>query len=44
MITLQVEKSTQDDALSELSGILGELKNMATDMGSEIDRYALLFQ
>lgn len=35
---IEVEKSKQDDALSELSGILGELKNMATDMGSEIDR------
>ena len=27
----------QDDALSDLSNILGELKVMAIDMGSEID-------
>lgn len=34
----QVEKVKQDDALSELSNILGDLKDMAIDMGSEIDR------
>lgn len=28
----------QDDALSDLSNILGDLKNMAADMGSELDR------
>lgn len=31
----------QDDALADLSNILGELKGMAIDMGSEIER--LLF-
>lgn len=36
----QVEKAKQDDALSDLSDILGELKDMAVDMGSEIERYA----
>ncbi|KAK4479276.1 hypothetical protein RD792_014787 [Penstemon davidsonii] len=35
---VEVEKVKQDDALSDLSNILGELKEMAIDMGSEIDR------
>lgn len=35
---VEVEKVKQDDALSDLSDLLGELKVMATDMGSEIDR------
>jgi hypothetical protein len=34
----QVEKSKQDDALSDISDLLGELKGMAIDMGSEIER------
>lgn len=34
----QVEKAKQDDALLDLSNILGELKVMAVDMGSEIER------
>ncbi|KAJ0106006.1 hypothetical protein Patl1_18841 [Pistacia atlantica] len=34
---VEVEKVKQDDALSELSNILGDLKDMAVDMGSEID-------
>lgn len=36
---LQVENAKQDDAFSDLSNILGELKGMALDMGSEIDRF-----
>lgn len=32
----------QDDALSDLSNILGELKEMAVDMGSEIERLVYL--
>ncbi|KAJ4788186.1 soluble N-ethylmaleimide-sensitive factor adaptor protein 33 [Rhynchospora pubera] len=36
---VEVEKMKQDDALDDLSNILGELKEMAQDMGSEIDRY-----
>jgi hypothetical protein len=32
----------QDDGLDDLSNILGELKVMARDMGSEIDRYLSL--
>lgn len=32
----------QDDALSDLSNILGELKEMAVDMGSELDKYGLI--
>ncbi|XP_073286909.1 SNAP25 homologous protein SNAP33-like, partial [Primulina huaijiensis] len=42
-ITLQkveFEKAKQDDSLSDLSNILGELKHMAIDMGSEIERLA----
>ncbi|KAL5208220.1 hypothetical protein ABZP36_032655 [Zizania latifolia] len=35
---VEVEKEKQDDALSDLSNILTELKGMAVDIGSEIDR------
>ncbi|XP_058070300.1 SNAP25 homologous protein SNAP33-like [Magnolia sinica] len=35
---VEVEKAKQDDALSDLSNLLGELKDMAIDMGSEIGR------
>eukprot|EP00262_Sarcandra_glabra_P015339 TRINITY_DN4709_c2_g2_i1.p1 TRINITY_DN4709_c2_g2~~TRINITY_DN4709_c2_g2_i1.p1 ORF type:complete len:308 (-),score=53.15 TRINITY_DN4709_c2_g2_i1:84-1007(-) len=35
---VEVEKVKQDDVLSDLSNLLGELKNMAVDMGSEIER------
>ncbi|CAH9120938.1 unnamed protein product [Cuscuta epithymum] len=35
---VEVEKAKQDDALSDLSNLLGELKEMAIDMGSEIER------
>ncbi|XP_022768927.1 SNAP25 homologous protein SNAP33-like [Durio zibethinus] len=35
---VEVEKAKQDDALSDLSDLLGELKGMAIDMGSEIER------
>ncbi|KAL9389172.1 hypothetical protein Peur_017777 [Populus x canadensis] len=35
---VEVEKAKQDDALSDLSNILGDLKGMAVDMGSELDR------
>ncbi|KAL1531697.1 putative SNAP25 homologous protein SNAP33 [Salvia divinorum] len=34
---VEVEKRKQDDALGDLSNMLGELKNMAVDMGSEIE-------
>lgn len=34
----QVEKAKQDDTLDDLSNLLGDLKNMALDMGSEIER------
>lgn len=33
-----MEKAKQDDAFSDLSNILGDLKEMAIGMGSEIDR------
>ncbi|XP_027331756.1 SNAP25 homologous protein SNAP33-like [Abrus precatorius] len=36
---VEVEKVKQDDALSDLSDLLGELKEMAVDMGSEIERH-----
>ncbi|KAL6640200.1 hypothetical protein ACP70R_022049 [Stipagrostis hirtigluma subsp. patula] len=35
---VELEKAKQDDALSDLSDILTELKGMAVDMGSEIER------
>ncbi|XP_004298390.1 PREDICTED: putative SNAP25 homologous protein SNAP30 [Fragaria vesca subsp. vesca] len=35
---VEAEKAKQDDALSDLSNILGDLKGMATDMGSELER------
>ncbi|KAK9276873.1 hypothetical protein L1049_006410 [Liquidambar formosana] len=35
---VEVEKAKQDDALSDLSNILGELKYMASDMGNELGR------
>ncbi|KAJ4961983.1 hypothetical protein NE237_021893 [Protea cynaroides] len=35
---VEVEKVKQDDALSDLSNILGDLKVMAVDMGTEIER------
>ncbi|KAL6634486.1 hypothetical protein ACP70R_027157 [Stipagrostis hirtigluma subsp. patula] len=38
MDKVQVEKQKQDDALDDLSGVLGQLKGMAVDMGSELDR------
>lgn len=38
----QVEKAKQDDAFSDLSNLLDELKDMAVDMGSEIERLAAL--
>ncbi|CAA2998231.1 SNAP25 homologous SNAP30 [Olea europaea subsp. europaea] len=38
MQQVEFEKAKQDDALSDLSNILGDLKGMAFDMGSELDR------
>ncbi|XP_075497007.1 LOW QUALITY PROTEIN: putative SNAP25 homologous protein SNAP30 [Primulina tabacum] len=35
---VELEKEKQDDALSDLSNILGELKGMAVDMGTELNR------
>lgn len=35
---VEVEKAKQDDAFSDLSNILGDLKGMAVDMGTELDR------
>lgn len=37
---MEIEK--QDQGLSDLSDLLGELKNMAVDMGSEIERFSLI--
>lgn len=39
-----MEKAKQDDALSDLSNILGDLKGMAVDMGGELDRLVALYQ
>ncbi|KAJ8483813.1 hypothetical protein OPV22_016298 [Ensete ventricosum] len=38
MDKVQVEKTKQDDTLSDLSDVLGQLKGMAVDMGTEMDR------
>ncbi|KAL3812277.1 hypothetical protein ACJIZ3_013545 [Penstemon smallii] len=38
MQRVEMEKAKQDDGLSELSDILGDLKGMAIDMGSELNR------
>ncbi|XP_062210330.1 SNAP25 homologous protein SNAP33-like [Phragmites australis] len=38
MEKVQAEKAKQDDALSDLSNMLGQLKDMALDMGTEIGR------
>ncbi|XP_057443596.1 putative SNAP25 homologous protein SNAP30 [Lotus japonicus] len=35
---IDYEKAKQDDGLSDLSNILGDLKGMAIDMGSELDK------
>ncbi|CAN8298661.1 unnamed protein product [Cochlearia groenlandica] len=35
---IEMEKTKQDDGLENLSDLLGELKNMAVDMGTEIER------
>ncbi|KAJ0266161.1 SNAP25 us protein SNAP29 [Hirschfeldia incana] len=35
---IEMEKAKQDDGLADLSHLLGELKNMAVDMGTEIER------
>ncbi|CAN6810339.1 unnamed protein product [Brassica oleracea] len=35
---LEVEKAKQDDGIADLSDLLSELKNMAVDMGTEIER------
>uniref|UniRef100_A0A1D1YEP4 SNAP25 ous protein SNAP33 n=1 Tax=Anthurium amnicola TaxID=1678845 RepID=A0A1D1YEP4_9ARAE len=35
---VEIEHAKQDDALSDLSNVLGQLKEMAVDMGSEIER------
>jgi len=35
---VEVEKAKQDDSLLDLSNVLDQLKEMAVDMGSEIER------
>ena len=38
VLLIQYEKAKQDDALEDLSDILGDLKGMAISMGSELDK------
>lgn len=38
-----MEKGKQDEALDDLSGVLGDLKGMASEMGSELDRSVFLY-
>ena len=40
----QAEHAKQDDGLSNLSNLLDELKDMAVDMGDEIERLAVLLK
>lgn len=40
----QVEHAKQDDTLSDLSNLLDELKYMAVDMGTEIERLVVLLK
>ncbi|KAL0756079.1 hypothetical protein Bca101_093747 [Brassica carinata] len=39
---IEMEKAKQDDGLADLSDLLGELKNMAIDMGTEIERFSFI--
>lgn len=36
-----MEIAKQDEVLSNLSDLLGELKNMAVDMGTAIERFSI---
>jgi hypothetical protein len=36
-----MEIAKQDEALTDLSALLGELKNMAVDMGTAIERFSI---
>ncbi|KAJ3702799.1 hypothetical protein LUZ61_006504 [Rhynchospora tenuis] len=38
MDKVQIEKAKQDDKIDDLSDMLGQLKNIALDMGTEVDR------
>ncbi|XP_024992244.1 putative SNAP25 homologous protein SNAP30 [Cynara cardunculus var. scolymus] len=38
MEQVELEKQKQDEALDDLSDVLGDLKGMASEMGSELDR------
>ncbi|KAI3730717.1 hypothetical protein L1987_61892 [Smallanthus sonchifolius] len=38
MQKVDLEKEKQDDALDDLSSVLGDLKGMASDMGTELDK------
>jgi len=38
MQKVELEKEKQDEALDDLSSVLGDLKGMASEMGSELDR------
>lgn len=40
---IQLEKAKQDDALDDLSDVLGDLKGMANEMGSELDKLVFSF-
>ncbi|KAF2594854.1 hypothetical protein F2Q70_00042827 [Brassica cretica] len=39
---IEMEKAKQDDGLADLSDLLGELKNMAIDMETEIERFSFI--
>ncbi|CAN7118026.1 unnamed protein product [Brassica rapa subsp. narinosa] len=39
---IEMEKAKQDDGFADLSDLLSELKNMAIDMGTEIERFSFI--
>lgn len=39
-----MEHAKQDDGLSDLSNLLDELKDMAVDMGNEIEKLVVLLK
>uniref|UniRef100_M4EW06 NAF domain-containing protein n=1 Tax=Brassica campestris TaxID=3711 RepID=M4EW06_BRACM len=39
---MEMEKAKQDDGFADLSDLLSELKNMAIDMGTEIERFSFI--
>lgn len=41
LTNLQIEKAKQDDGLDDLSNLLSQMKGVAVDMGTELEKWAL---